>query len=203
MPGRPCTPEAGAANDLASAHVAGYGHRFRLGVDQPDYLRLLRSFASMLGRAALHPSVTRRAASYESHPSWVSIQPRSRRQRRPISAHVESFRGPNRPHGSDRELHRECRGRQCGGVHRGCADPRVELVFRRLHAWTLKDRSRGSQPVGNVLLCQDVSGRVRGCQSHRTPPPAAGRTLRLGLLWVQCRPYSGVRSWHPQSAESD
>jgi len=78
MPGRPCTPEAGAANDLDSAHVAGHGHGFRLGVDQPDYLRVLRCFASMLGRVALHPSVTRRAASYESHPSWVSIQPRSR-----------------------------------------------------------------------------------------------------------------------------
>ncbi len=35
----------------------------------------LRCFASTLGRAALHPSVTRRAISYESHPSRVSIQP--------------------------------------------------------------------------------------------------------------------------------
>ena len=172
MPGRPCIPEAGPANDLARAHVAGHGHRFRLGVDQPGYFRLLRFFASMLGHAALHPSVTRRAASYESHPSWVSIQPRSRRQRRPIPARVASFREPNRPHSTDRGLHRECRGRRCGGVHRGCADPCVELVFRRLHAWTLKDRSAGSQPVGNVLLCQEVSGRVRGCQSHRTPLPA-------------------------------
>lgn len=46
MPGRPCTPGAGAANDLASADVAGHGHRFRLGVDQPDYLRLLRFFVA-------------------------------------------------------------------------------------------------------------------------------------------------------------
>ena len=45
-----------------------------LGVDRPDYLRLLRCFDA-LARAVLHPSVTRRAASYESHPSWVSIQP--------------------------------------------------------------------------------------------------------------------------------
>ncbi len=74
MPGRPCAPESGAANDLASAHVAGHGHRFRLGVDQPDYLRLLRCFASF-APAALHASVTRRAASYEFHPSWVSLQP--------------------------------------------------------------------------------------------------------------------------------
>ena len=180
MPGRPCTPEAGAANGLASAHVAPHGHWFRLGVDQPGYLRLLRFFASMLGRADLHSSVTRRAASYESHPSWVSIQPGNRRQGRPTLARVASFRGPNRPHGTDRGLHRECRGRWCGGVHRGCADPCVELVFRRLHAWTLKDRSAGSQPVGNVLLCQDVSGRVRGCRSHRTPPPTGGRALPAG-----------------------
>ena len=173
MQGRPSTPEAGVPNDLASAHVAAHGHRFRLGVDQPDYLRLLRCFASMLGRAALHPSVTRRAASYESHPSWVSIQPRSRKQRRPIPAHVESLRGPNRPRGADRELHRECRGSRCGGVHRGCVDRRVERVFRRLHTWTLTDRSRGSQPVGNVPSCQNVPGRFRRCKSHRTPPPAA------------------------------
>ena len=182
MPGRPCTLEAGAANDLARAHVAGYGHRLRLGVDQTDYLRLLRFFASMLGRAPLHPSVTRRAAFYESHPSWVSIQPRSRRQGRPIPAHVASFRGLNRPHGSDRELHRECRGRRCGGVHRGRADPRVELVLRRLHAWTLKDWSWGSQPGGNAPLSQNVSGCFRTCQSHRTPPPAAGRNAPVGAL---------------------
>ena len=60
--------------DPASANVAGHGHRFRLGVDQPDYLRLLRCFASF-APAALHASVTRRAASYAFHPLWVSIQP--------------------------------------------------------------------------------------------------------------------------------
>jgi len=73
MPGRPCTLEAGAANDLASAHVAEHWHRFRIGVDQAAYLRLLRCFGSF-ARAALHASVTRRATSYESHPPRVSIQ---------------------------------------------------------------------------------------------------------------------------------
>ena len=183
MADRPCTPEAGAANDLASTHVAGHRHRFRLGVDQPDYLRLLRCSLRCFGRAALHPSVTRRATFYESHPSWVSIQPRSRRRRRPIPAHVESLRGPNRPHGADRELHHECRGRRCGGVHRGCADPRVELVFRRLHAWTLPDRPRGSQPVGNVPLCQDVSGRVGRCPGCRMRLPTARRNSTVGALF--------------------
>ena len=79
-------------NEPASTNVNGHGHGFRLGVDQPDYARLLRCFASF-ARDALHASVTRRAASYESHPSWVSIQPRSRRQRRRIPAHVESISG--------------------------------------------------------------------------------------------------------------
>ena len=69
----------------------------------------------------------------------------------------------------------ECRGRRCGGVYRGCADPRVELVFRRLHAWTLKDSPQGSQPGGNASSCQNVSGCFRTCQSHRPPPPPAPR----------------------------
>ena len=37
MPGRPCTPGAGAANDSARAPVDGHGHQFDRGVDQPDY----------------------------------------------------------------------------------------------------------------------------------------------------------------------
>ena len=73
MPDRPCAPEAGAANDRTSAHVAGNGHRFRLGVDQPDYLRLLRCFG--FARAARRASVTRRASHYGFHPQLVSIQP--------------------------------------------------------------------------------------------------------------------------------
>lgn len=73
MPDLPCTPEAGVENDPASADVAGHGHRFRLGVDQSGYLRLLRCFDSF-ARAVLHASETRRAASYESHPTLVSSQ---------------------------------------------------------------------------------------------------------------------------------
>ena len=92
MPGRPCTPEAGAANDPASADVDGHGHRFRLGVDQPDYARLLRCFASFAG-AALHASVTRRAASYGFDTQSVSIRPGGRRTA-PIPG---SFGGGDRP----------------------------------------------------------------------------------------------------------
>ena len=73
MPGRPCTPGTGAANDLASAHVAGRWHWFRLGVDQPDYLRFLRFFDSF-ARAVLHASVTRGAAYYGFRPQLVSIR---------------------------------------------------------------------------------------------------------------------------------
>lgn len=71
MPGRPCTREAGALTYPGSALVGGHGDRFRRGVDQLDYLRLLRCFASF-DRAALHASVTRRAASYGFHLRWVS-----------------------------------------------------------------------------------------------------------------------------------
>ena len=78
MPGHPCTPEAGAATDPASAPVDGHGHRFRRGVDQPDYVRLLRCFASF-DRVALRPSVTRRATLYGFGPQWVSIRPGGRR----------------------------------------------------------------------------------------------------------------------------
>ena len=69
MPGRPCTPGAGAASDLACVPVDGHGHRFRRGVDQPDYVRLLRCFGSS-GRAAL--PVTRGATSYGFNPQLVS-----------------------------------------------------------------------------------------------------------------------------------
>ena len=36
---------------------------------------------------------------------------------------------------------------------------------------TLKGRLQDSQPLGNALMCQDVSGRFRTCQSHRSPSP--------------------------------
>lgn len=78
MPDLPCTPEAGAVNGPASADVAGHWHRFRLGMDQPGYLRLLRFFASF-ARAGLHASVTRRAAYYGFHPQLVSIRPGGQR----------------------------------------------------------------------------------------------------------------------------
>ena len=162
------TPESRAANDLASAHVAGHWHWFRLGVDQPDSLRLLRVFDSF-ARAVPQASVTRGAASYELHPPWVSIQPLETKAAEADPRHLANRRGWDRPQGPDRRLRHECRAGRCGGVYLGCADPRVELVFPRLHPWMLKDCSRGSQPVGNVLLCQDVSGRVRTC-----PPGGRG-----------------------------
>ena len=95
-------------------------------------------------------------------------------------------------------------GRRCGGVHRGCADPRVELVFRRLHAWTLEERSPRSQPVEKTLLCQDVSGRFRTCQSHRTPPPAVRPDTPAGSsvppVW-RCHPACAGRPNWPRPTD--
>ena len=90
-------------NDLASTAADGHGQRFRLGVDQPDYLRLLRCFGSF-ALAALHASGTRRATYYGSHRQMVSIRLASgsdnatsevRRRR----AHGQ-VGGPERPPGS-------------------------------------------------------------------------------------------------------
>jgi len=54
-----------------------------------------------------------------------------------IRANLTSFRGRDRAYGPYRWLHQECPRGRCGGVHGGCADPRVELVFRRLHVRTV------------------------------------------------------------------
>jgi hypothetical protein len=175
VPGRPCALEAGAANDPASADADGHRHCFRLRVDQPDYVRLLGCFASF-ARAALHASVTRRATSYGFHPPSVSIRPSETMAAEADPIHLGSFRGRDRPKVWIGGFTTNALGGRRGGVHGGCADPRGELVFRRLHAWTLKDRSRRSQPVGNLLLCQDVSGRVRRCPGCRTRLLTARRT---------------------------
>ena len=37
---------------------------------------------------------------------------------------------------------------------------------------TLRSRPQGNQPLGNVPMSQEVSGRFRTYQGHRTPPPA-------------------------------
>ena len=96
---------------------------------------------------------------------------------------------------SDREPHRECRGRRCGGVQRGCADPRVELVFRCLHAWTLKDRSHASQPVGDypqVPRRFRVSREVRGPLD--TTASGSSKRPRSGFPWAVSRGDAAQRS---------
>ena len=50
--------------------------------------------------------------------------------------------------------------------------PRVKPVLRRLHEENAEGLMQGGQPSGNDPMCQDVSGRFRTCQSHRTPSPA-------------------------------
>lgn len=70
MPYRPCTPEAGAATDSASARVDRHEHSSAVG--WINLTTLLLRFASF-GRAAPHASVARRATSYGFHPQLVSI----------------------------------------------------------------------------------------------------------------------------------
>jgi len=70
MPSRPRTPEAGALTASAEAAVDGHGHQFGQGVDQSDYAS--PPAFRLVGRAARHASVTRRATSYESRSQLVS-----------------------------------------------------------------------------------------------------------------------------------
>ena len=166
MPARPCTPESGAVNDFASAHVAGHGHRFRLGVDQPDYLRLLRFFDSF-ARAVLHASVTRRAAYYGFHRQLVSIRLASGSDNAAedgLTVRSEDRSAPSDPpHGGDHGA-----------------------FFRELHARTLENRSWGSQLVGEILhskAFQGVPGRDPGCR--KPPPEAVGGSSPTGLAGVR------------------
>ena len=58
-------------------------------------------------------------------------------------------------------------------AHECPARARVELLLRRLHARTVKSRSLGSQPVGNLLSIRGVHScpMLSGCR--RRPPSAA------------------------------
>ena len=143
MPGCPCTPEAGAANDLASAAADGHGHRFRLGVDRPDYLRLLRCFGAF-ARAVLHASVTRGATYYGFHRRMVSFRLASGSdnatsdvRRRRVHGQVG---GPERPLGSPARGRSWCvlsrascsnGGGPFEGQSTGRRDPTVQGVPRR------------------------------------------------------------------------
>lgn len=175
-PDLPCASEVGAANDSASADVAGHGHRCRLGVDQRGYLRRLRFFASF-ARAALHASVTRRATSYEFHPSWVSIQP--------SGAEVAGI-GRLPPQGIAEAVW----GRAT--VAEGSAHARVELLPNPRHVRTLKTARKPVNPWA-IAHCpgtfRDVSQPLRSVTGDRqrrgelprqldeTPskPPSLGR----------------------------
>ena len=181
VPGRTCTSEAGAANDPASPDVEGHAHRFRLGVDQPVYARLLRCSASV-ARAALHASVTRRAAPYGFRPQWVSIPPsRTKAIEADSRPSQGAFGGETVPEVWNRRVPRQCRRGRCGLVPEGSADPRVELVVRRLHDRTLKALPQARQPVANCLQSRDVSGRLTTLHGRRTPPPVPSCSAPVGL----------------------
>ena len=147
-----CAPEAGAATDPASVPVEGHGHRFRRGVDQPDYVRLLRCFASF-DRVALHPSVTRRGALYGLHPRLVSIDPSGTKvsEADPRPSQRSFGAGPSPGTGS------EPSSRMPSGPARRCpresADPCAELVLLRLHTWNAEESltsksTRRESPIG-------------------------------------------------------
>lgn len=164
MPARPCTPETGAPTDLGTP-IDGPGHQFRRGVDQPDYVRLLRQIASF-DHAALQTAVTRRAMFYGFHPQQVSSQPSETKAVEPIPAHLGSFRGPR---------------------------PSPGIPFRSLHAWTLKSRPQASQPMADCAQSENVSGCPVAPSIHGTPPPAARKNTPVGAAAELPRGVAGVR----------
>ena len=171
MPGRRCTPEAGAPTEPASALVDGHG-RFRLGVDQPDYARLLRCFASF-DRAGPHPSVTQRATPYGFHPQWVSTRPSGTRaaEADPRPSHGSIGGGTPSPRPGSRAS-----SRMPSGTVRLYPRGKLNWCLGVSMLGTLKGRLLGSQPFGNRLLSDSVRGRSTTKGSQGTAPPAACRT---------------------------
>lgn len=55
---------------------------------------------------------------------------------------------------------------------------------------TLKGRSPASQPMANALICQEVSGRSRRCQSRRAPSPTGRKNTPALCRRGRPRPYS-------------
>lgn len=74
-----------------------------------------------------------------------------------------------------------------------CADPRVEPVFRSLHAWTLKSRPQASQPMADCAQSENVSGCPVAPSIHGTPPPAARKNTPVGAAAELPRGVAGVR----------
>ena len=188
MPGRPCSPEAGAATDPASAPVGGHGRQFRRGVDQPAYARLLRCFASF-DLAGLHPSVTQRAALYGFHPQWVSTRPSRTRaaEANPRPSHGSFGGGTPSPRSESRAS-----SRMPSGTVRPCPRGKLNWCFGVSMLGTLKDRLQGSQPFGNVQMSQDVSGRFGRYPGHRMPSPI-GRKSAPTMSRQAARAYSACR----------
>ena len=154
-------------------------------MNQPDYVRFLRCFASFAG-AVLYPSVTRRAASYELHPRWVSLQ-RSETNAAEAPATISGrFQRWDRPLGLDWRLHRECLRERRVDVPGGSAYPRAELLLRRRDAWTQMVACRAVNPSETthcVRRCQNISERVKAIGHRRQrliEMPFAGFRRGLG-----------------------
>ena len=110
----------------------------------------------MLGRTALHPSVPRRAASYESHPSWVS-NPASE----PKAA--EADQGPCR----------ELPGAEPSARFGSGASPRMPWkTVRRCPSGMCRPACRTG---GSASPCLDADGPLAGKSTSRKRPNVSGR----------------------------
>ena len=106
--------------------------------------------------------------SGSGHPPPVAPRYRSRAPRTHCSGTLNAF-------------HVESCRRRYGRPPEGGAPRRVELRLQHIHAGPVRSRLERSQPLGNVLMSHNVSGRIRRYRDRRTPPPAACRTPPLGL----------------------
>ena len=95
--------------------VGGQGHQFRREVNQPE-LRVSSRVSPRWIVLPFHASVTRRAAFYESHPRWVSIQPAGTKA---AEADPRPSQGPSRA-GSSPGSGSEASSRMPSGPVRPC-----------------------------------------------------------------------------------
>ena len=137
MSGHPCTPEAGAATDSASAPVHARGVSSAVGWINLTKL-LLRRFASFESCCPSRFGDPKGDILRISSATGFNPAHRGRRPPKPIRAHLSGLRGRSRPQGLDRRLHHECRRGRCGRVPEGSADPCVRLGGRVLFLGLLR-----------------------------------------------------------------
>ena len=173
--------EAGA-NDSASTDIAGRGRRFRLGVDQPDYVRFLRCFVSFAG-AALHPSVTRRAASYGFYPRWVSIQPSEPKAAEADPGPCRELPGPRTWPGSGSESLRRMLWKTVRRSPSGMCRPACRTGF-----W--------------ASPCLDAEGTPAGKSTGRESPIVSGRSRMFNNVKQREEAVANGARKHPRNVSA-